>query len=309
MNALKSLVSSSVLEAGAWQFLSVALAVAVMGFSGVAESAPLSPFNYGAVDIFDASGNDVIPSSEVSSASAPVFVESGTLPTAQGEARAGFGSNGFVLQASGPARGAAAASIWSDSFVVTGRTGSGVAALSAQIDGSLAGDADLSYALFVSPLPFDVQIIEAGYGTAPGFDFDPQVPNSERFLYTAIANGCGGQNGGGSAGCGHVPLENVQGPVNLTLTGSFSFTYGQTYYFASVFEGDVSANGGSEQFFNSADFGITVPAGATLTAISGTQYAAAVPEPETWILLLAGLGGIVAVFQRRMATSMVRQPS
>jgi len=296
--------SSSIPAASSRQFLCVALAVTILAVPGFAEPATLSPFNYGLVDIFDVNGNDVVPRAEVSSPSAPVFVESGISPTAYGKARAAFGSNGFELQVSGPSSGAGTGSIWSDGFAVTGGTGSSILSLSAKIDGSVAGDADMSYALFVSLNPFDVQTIVASYEAGPGGDWNPQVPNAVRLLYTAIENGCGGPNA--SAGCGQVPLENVQGPVNLTLAGSFSFTYGQTYYLASVFGGDVGVTGGSEHFFNSANFGITVPNGATLTGISGTQYAAAVPEPTTWMLLLAGLAGIVAASRRRTRSVYAR---
>ena len=55
----------------------------------------------------------------------------------------------------------------------------------------------------------------------------------------------------------------------------------------------IGANtGGSEDFFNSANFGITGPTGATLVALSGTTYAAAVPEPAAVWLFGSGLSGL-----------------
>lgn len=76
------------------------------------------------------------------------------------------------------------------------------------------------------------------------------------------------------------------------------FEFGQTIYLASVFGGDVcystgsadqECKGGSEDFFHSAIFGISVPDNATLTTLSNTRYGAAVPEPGTWALLCSGL--------------------
>jgi PEP-CTERM motif len=56
--------------------------------------------------------------------------------------------------------------------------------------------------------------------------------------------------------------------------------------------------GGSASFLSSATLGITVPPGAMLVPASGTVYLAAVPEPESWLLLVAGLA-LLAVAVRR----------
>lgn len=269
------------------------LAASMLAISPPAGADPTSPFNYVVVDRFDGAGFEV--RNQTSSASAEVTIEAGTAPDGYATARTGFGSNGFAVQANANPLGVGAASIWSDGFRVEGGTGLGVLTLSAQVVGSITGQADMSYALFVSLMPFDAQAILAVYDQ---IDFNPQLPNANRLLYTAIAGGCGTPTA--SAACGQVPYENVQGPVNLTLAGNFAFPYNTDLYIASVFGGDVSDDGpgGSASFLNSATFGISLPANATLVTLSQADYLAAVPEPETWLLLCAGLA-FLAVAARR----------
>ena len=128
---------------------------------------------------------------------------------------------------------------------------------------------DMSYTLFASSNPFDAQTI---LDSLEIDDQNPQVPGASSVLHFEVFH----------AG------SNPSGPLNVTLDGSIPFTYGQPFYLASLFGGDAS---GAEDFFNSADFGITAPAGATLITQSHTVYAAAVPEPGTLALLaVAALG-------------------
>ena len=276
----------------------VVLAVAAAVLCPSARGAPLSPFNYADADLF---GN-LDSSNEVSSQTTSVFVENGTIPMAYSEARARFGSNGIAVQGNGTGRGAAAGSIWSDGFTIAGGMGS-PSRLSIHVDGSIAGGTDMSYALFASTNPFDVQNIIDAYENGVGRDFDPQVPGALRLLYTAIANGCGVPNMI-NPGCGHVPIENFAGSLDLTLGGTFPFANGVTFYLASVFSADVhTLPGGSADFFNSATFGISVPVGATLTTTSNTVYAAAVPEPTSLALLAAAALGFVGCPHRARRTT------
>ena len=260
-------------------WLRTGLAATLLTISGFAAS---TPFTYAAVETF--AGDSTDGATVMSSASAPVFAERGTAPAAYGKARAQFGSNGFAFQS-----GAGGGSMWSDGFLVTGGSGSGLINVSVNIHGSVVGtEADMSYTLFASENPFDVQTI------LDSFDLDdqnPQVAGAVPILHTEVNNGLGSSN--------------------ITLVGAIPFTYGQQFYLASVFGGDVCAttnqnqqpcSGGSEDFFNSANFGITGPAGATLVAQSGTTYATAVPEPATWLLLFTGSISALAVSRRRTNT-------
>jgi len=273
-----------------------ALAASMLAISQPEAAGPTTPFNYVVVDLFDSSGS---VRNENSSASTAVTIAAGTPPAGYATARTDFGSNGFAVQTVANSLGAGAGSIWSDGVVVGGGSGAGVLTVSAQIVGSISGQADLTYALFASTVAFDAQAIVAYFDQ---HDFDPQLPNAARLLYTQIAGGCGTPTA--SAACGHGLLENVTGPVNLTLVQSVQFTYGATYYLASVFGGDVSdaGPGGSASFLNSATVGITYPLNAVPTYASGVPanfYPQAVPEPGNWLLLGAGLA-FLGVAARRL---------
>jgi hypothetical protein len=253
----------------------------------LAPAAPQSPFVAAGGGVWDHPGNPIIPEVFESSTSGPLVVQTGSLPIAYGRFRAAFGSNGHEIQvAGGQGQSPAGGSIWSDGFVVTGGTGSALVTLSTRIAGAISGKADMGYALFTSAQPFDFQTILDTVDTSSGF-WDLQFPNAVRRLFTGIVNGCGVPFPPDD--CGHLPYENYQGPFDLTLTASVPITYGQTFYVASLFSGEVDVVGGSETFYNSADFGISAPPGATLASLSGTRYVTAVPEPATWILCFAGV--------------------
>jgi PEP-CTERM putative exosortase interaction domain len=98
--------------------------------------------------------------------------------------------------------------------------------------------------------------------------------------------------------------------VNVTLHGTLNFTYGEAFYLiagfgTTLFDPQSFTTFGSPSslppdgsgatsldFSNSANLvQITLPASATASFASGNAYnVTAVPEPETWILLLAGIG-------------------
>jgi hypothetical protein len=257
-----------------WLLAAFCAAASVAGGSAVA--APISPFTYVLVDVF--AGGPTDGTSVVSSATDPVFVERGMVSGAYGKARADFGSNGFAAQS-----GAAGLSLWSDGFVVNGGTGSGQITVSVLIDGVVLGSTpDMSYSLFLSSNPFDAQSILDALAID---DQDPQVPDSSTVLHTEIFHS------------GFHP----EGAISLTLRGIIPFTYGQTFYLASLFGGDVGLTGHSEDFFSSADFGITAPGGSTLVTQSHTVYASAVPEPG--MLALVALAVLCVLFWRGRAAA------
>lgn len=279
--------------------LGAALCTALVLLWPPVQAAPQTPFVAATGGVWDGPGNSIVPEVLASSAVGPVLVETGALPAAYGKFRSEFGSNGFSISVTGGIdREVDGGSIWSDGFVVNGGTGSGTLKLSTHIVGAAAGEVEMVYALFVSDNPFDLQAMLGTIGSAPGL-WAVQFPTSVRVIFTGIANRCGLSHA--SDECGHVPLENYQGPLDLALTASVPFTFGQTFYVASLFGGGVSIFGGSAAFFNSANFGITVPAGTTLASMSGSVYATAVPEPAAWMLLVAGLCATVVLRRRRHA--------
>ena len=284
----------------AWRIgRAVVLAVSVLGVSQPVAAAPTTPFKYAVVDLFGGTGPDERHEDSNSTLATPASVTASAAPATSGTATTVYGTNGFAVQTIANSLGAGAASIWSEGVVVGGGTGTGVLTVSAQIVGSISGQADLTYALFASPAPFDAQAIIDYFAN---HDFDPLLPNSVRLLYTQIAGGCGTPSA--SAACGHGLLENIVGPVNLTLVRSdVPFAYGTQYYFASVFGGDVSDGGpgGNASFLSSATVGVTLPQNAVPTYLSGVPsnfYPQAVPEPGSWLLLGAGLAFLGVAVRR-----------
>lgn len=266
------------------------LAAVLAPAAAVAQQTPFVLVNGG---VFDGPGNEVEPEVTQVSATGPLLLPVGSLPTATGRFRSSFGSNGFQAQTTGGIdREVDGGSAWSDGFLVTGGSGSGSLPISAGIHGTVTGDAEMFFGVYVSAQPFDVATMFAQIQAAPNFS-SVQFPNATRVMFTGVANRCGLP--GASADCGQMPFQNYDGPIDLTLNFGVPFTYGQRFYVLSVFGGGIGVFGGSVDFFNSADFGINAPAGATLSTLSGAAYppAVVVPEPATWLLMLAGVALLV----------------
>jgi hypothetical protein len=190
------------------------------------------------------------------------------------KARASFGETGSYGVAAGqpPGYHAHAESSWSDAFTIVGGTGTGILNVSVKVEGSLSGSgvAGVSgpvsgYWLFASDTPI----------TSDGV-LD--------FLDDNLASPDGSETVIGELFEGSFPGSNV-------FSAEIPFTYGTTFYLASHLLAETLGNG-SADFYGSSHFGVTAPNGSTVTGASGTTYAlaAAVPEAETYALMLAGLG-------------------
>jgi len=190
------------------------------------------------------------------------------------KARASFGETGSYGVAAGqpPGYHAHAESSWSDAFTIVGGTGTGILNVSVKVEGSLSGSgvAGVSgpvsgYWLFASDTPI----------TSDGV-LD--------FLDDNLASPDGSETVIGEVFEGSFSGSNV-------FSAEIPFTYGTTFYLASHLLAETLGNG-SADFYGSSHFGVTAPNGSTVTGASGTTYAlaAAVPEAETYALMLAGLG-------------------
>lgn len=226
--------------------------------------APAAPFTYAAHGYWDVNGNAVMVEEDQNSVS-----ESAMVAGVSGQkARASFGDNGVAT----PFSGIYAVSAWSDGFVVTGGSGTGSLNLSVQLHGTLIDPQDAHYALIMSDDPnafSPASIIIDGVATVPF--------GTTQVLYVEVDDSFDHDD--------HGAISLPSGLVDQVFNVSVSFTYGQTFYLASVL--DI---GGYGDFYNSADFGITAPDGTSITSLSGTLYpAAAVPEAETYSMMLAGL--------------------
>lgn len=197
------------------------------------------------------------------------------------KSRASYGDNGVAL----PTGGGYAVSAWLDGFVVSGGSGVGTLNLSVQLHGTLYDPADVNYALLMSndPNAFSPAAIVADAGAAY-----INLPSTTPVLLVEVDD-----TPDYPAGSGAIAFPS--GAVNQQFNVNLSFVYGQTFYLASVL--DI---GGYGDFYNSASFGIAAPVGATINSLSGTIYpVAAVPEPETYAMLLAGLGLVGWAARRR----------
>lgn len=236
-----------------------------------------SPFTYAAYGYWQSlpGGGDVATVLEESQGVSESVMVTGV---AGQKARASFGDNGVAI----PSSAGYAVSAWSDGFVVTGGSGAGSLNLSVQLHGTLIDPQDVHYALLKSDDPnafSPATIITDGVATVP--------TDTTQVLYVEVDDSLDHGD--------HGAISLPSGFVNQVFNVSVSFTYGQTFYLASVL--DI---GGHGDFYNSAVFGVTAPEGANITSLSGTLYpAAAVPEADTYAMILAGLGLVGFMARRR----------
>jgi hypothetical protein len=203
------------------------------------------------------------------------------------QARASFGSNGVALPSGlSPNGWGYAFSAWSDGFVINGGSGTGILNFSVQLHGTLFAE-DAIYTLIMSDNPDAFSPASIAADAFNGFE---NIPGTAPVLQVEVDATPDFTPG---PGVYSFPL----GSIDETFSVSVSFTYGQTFYLASVL--DITAQG---DFYNSANFGISAPVGASIASLSGTPYpTVAVPEPETYAMLLAGLGLVGFAARRRAA--------
>lgn len=285
---------------------------------------------FGPVDVYSAAQDQGSPSSP------PDFVAQRNSTTTSGAtaaistsgylaaARTSVGANHVFLRADDFGNGAIATtslSRWADAFTVSG--GSGQATM--QFTVRLRGVVDVgqfgggvSYTLYAdSAAPGDLASFDgAGWATPIHYDIgiSPFIAdNGAAAQAESFDNATVGSPQGISGGYMPPPPPPVYQPdmtlhaganqlVDLMFTGSFDFTYGQTYHLVSEFGAGIhgftpfGAPAGSGpttlDFLNGAWLsGIVLPSGASVIFESGAGYpVATVPEPAEWALLLAGLG-------------------
>jgi len=175
-----------------------------------------------------------------------------------------------------------ALSLWFDKFTVTGGSGSGSARVSATVTATIQDDfkaRGLYYLLKLTPEQLmDIQS-RSPESLATDY-FTSGIPSSMVVISARRTESNGPVN------------------VNATLKGTLSFEYDQPFYLASMLMVEAQEMGAISAI-NSVHFGLSlVDPLASYDSDSNTVYAASVPEPETYALILAGLG-VVAVGARR----------
>lgn len=267
-----------------------------------------------------------------------------------GQAKTTLGNNHAYAQSNGFNNGAFGVnsfSGWYDQVTITGGTGTGTVQFSVQLTGvasvgEFAGGA--AYGLFASDLhPTQlidtVNIVDTVLAPTAPWALDAPIGYSdlpEVTTITSYAIGASNYNdpsimftttppelqltGPGEVGIpsndppqAYVNLVLTPGAdqaVNVTLSGSLTFTYGEAFYLIGALETGIYDGLGAFavfgnpsptpdgtgpttlDFFNSAHLNtVVLPQGASFASASGAAYnVTAVPEPGEWVLMLAGLG-------------------
>lgn len=170
---------------------------------------------------------------------------------------------------------AKATSVWSDWFVITGGTGVGMASFASLLNGTM---------------------IASKYGTAAyslniGYATDCYAGCNEASQNQSLFN-----QGSTLSGMGKSKLSQE-------IEGDFSFAYGQAFQLTATLNVNT-VNGGMADFALASwdSNSLILPPGASLLSGPGI-YVQAVPEPESYAMMLAGLGlvGFAAIRRRAMA--------
>lgn len=239
---------------------------------------------------------------------------------------------------------------WYDQVTITGGYGTGTASFSVRLNGTVdvgAAVGSLAYALGTSsvhpsqltsnliyfntiqsnpqPWPMDAVTPITSYllGASPYNDTSiyfgqPIISSPPDLGIPALIdpiNSLGGDLGMGFPTYDLVLTPGTDQNINITLTGTLTFTYGEAFYLigglnASVLGGGIESfcsfnisndpcslpkdgtGATTLDFSNSANLvNIALPQGATASFASGETYnVTSVPEPAEYLMLLAGLG-------------------
>jgi hypothetical protein len=254
-----------------------------------------------------------------------------------------LGSNHAYAQASTlplGTLGAGSFSGWYDQTTITGGSGTGTLQFSVQLNGivdagALAGIA--SYGLYASNVhpallandlvlnppttPTDPWLLSAsGVTTISSYTLGASPYADPSTLFASVApapsDGLGipALSAPTQLVVDRILLPGAGQSVNLTLTGTLDFTYGESFYLIGALGTTVAGGLGTFcavdtigacsmpesvgtgattlNFANSAHLvGIVLPQGATASFASGETYnVTSVPEPAEWLMLVAGLG-------------------
>jgi hypothetical protein len=173
---------------------------------------------------------------------------------------------------------ASATSTWSDWFVISGGTGLGTASFASLLDGVMvsAKNGSASYSLNIG---YSTATICYWYNTCSEADQSQTL-----FSQTSSLSGKG------------------KSTLSQDIEGEFTFAYDKAFQLTATL--NVSAaNGGMADFsLASLDSSLVLPEGANLLSASGL-YVQAVPEAETYAMMLAGLGLVGWTARRRRSAS------
>ncbi|MDP2029881.1 MAG: PEP-CTERM sorting domain-containing protein [Thiobacillus sp.] len=167
---------------------------------------------------------------------------------------------------------AGASSMWSDWFVISGGTGTGTASFASMLDGVLSSgkNGSASFSLNIGYTP-----------STNCYILCSEADNSQALVNQSFS----------LSGKGKSTLEQE-------LEGEFTFAYDKPFAL-TVMLGVNAVNGGMADFtLTSLSDSLALPVGSQLLSSSGL-YVQAVPEAETYAMMLAGLGLVGWATKRR----------
>lgn len=178
-----------------------------------------------------------------------------------------------------PTEGDAGAS-YTAFFMITGGTGSATATLDSSFQGTL-------YSGTRGYADFSLNISYASAKDCRSYYYDTDYCSDNTKVLVSERGSVGSDP--------HTTA--IQSSIYKTAESSFTFQYGQA--FALYTNLDVDAGNGGAASFNEnlSAFKLAIPEGATLVSMSGQPFTDPVPEPESYAMLLVGLGLIA---RRRM---------
>jgi len=174
---------------------------------------------------------------------------------------------------------ASATSSWGDWFVISGGTGLGTASFASVLDGKLA----------------------SGKNGSAGYSLDIGYTTGAYCYYGYYA--CGEADQSQTLFSQSSSLSGKgKSVLSQDIEGEFTFEYDKAFRLTATLNAYAS-NGGTADFtLVSLGNSLSLPAGSSLLSASGL-YAQAVPEAETYAMMLAGLGlvGFAAARRRQAA--------
>jgi hypothetical protein len=187
------------------------------------------------------------------------------------------GSNGYGYNYGSSS--ANATSTWSDWFVISGGTGLGTASFASLLDGVMASGKNGSAGYSLNIGYSTGTVCYYWYNTCGEADQTQTL-----FSQTSSLSGKG------------------KSTLSQDIEGEFTFAYDQAFQLTATLNVSASNGGMADFTLASLDDSLVLPEGANLLSSSGL-YVQAVPEAETYAMMLAGLGLVGFAAARRRATS------
>lgn len=190
--------------------------------------------------------------------------------------------NGYNYGSNYGSSSAEASSSWSDWFVITGGTGEGVASFVSALDGMMRSSKNgtASYSLNIG------YSIDSYFTCFDGYDSCGLADqNQTLFSQTSSLSGRG------------------ETTVLQQIESEFTFAYDKPFQLTATLNVGGTSGGVADFSLSSLSDSLVLPAGVQLLSTSG-HFAQPVPEPETYAMMLAGLGlvGWAVAHRRRRAS-------